>query len=227
MIVRMGLLTKRRDLSDSAFSDHWKKTHRPLAAKLPGLRTYHQNHVVDREQRAISYARGEYDFDGVSELWFDDLSSMNAAMASPEAAPVIADEANFIEGVSVLTAVQHVIIDRPAGVPLIKRVSTLKRRPDIDAETFKREWFDVHSFLVKRVDGVRGYTQNLVLDRAIGRERTAYDDLAIDGMVELWFDDVETLRAGFASDAGTTLMTHAKEFISEISTFLVEVHEVR
>ena len=54
--------------------------HGPLAAKLPGLRRYHQNHVVDRAQRGITYARGGLDFDGFSELWFDDLPSMQAAL---------------------------------------------------------------------------------------------------------------------------------------------------
>jgi hypothetical protein len=34
------------------------------------------------------------------------------------------------------------------------------------------------------------------------------------------------LEAGFNSPAGKTLMTHAEEFIAEISTFLVETHEV-
>ena len=44
--------------------------------------------------------------------------------------------------------------------------------------------------------------------------------------VKLWFTDTDSLNAGFASDAGRTLMTHATEFIAEISTFLVETHEV-
>jgi hypothetical protein len=50
--------------------------------------------------------------------------------------------------------------------------------------------------------------------------------LPIDGIVELWFTDIDSLNAGFTSDAGKTLMTHASEFLAEISTFLVETHEV-
>jgi len=80
---------------------------------------------------------------------------------------------------------------------------------------------------VKRLPEVKGYTQNLIFDRAHGRGRPAtYGELPIDGIVELWFTDVERLNTGFASDAGKTLMAHATEFIAEISTFLVETHEV-
>jgi uncharacterized protein (TIGR02118 family) len=227
VIVRMGLLQKRPDLTTEAFRSHWRDTHGPLAAKLAGLRRYHQNHVVDREQRGISYARGGHDFDGFSELWFDDMPAMAAAFATDHVKRLGEDEARFIGELKLITAIQHVVIPKRARAPLIKRMSTLKRRPDVSAETFKAEWLDVHSFLVKRLPEVKGYTQNLIFDRSHGRGRPAtYDELPIDGIVELWFEDLDRLDAAFASDAGKTLMTHATEFIGEISTFLVGTHEV-
>lgn len=227
MITRMGLLRKRPEMTTDAFRKHWRETHGPLAAQLAGLRRYHQNHVVDREQRGISYARGSHDFDGISELWFDDLPSMSAAFSGERVPGLGADEDLFIGDLKVITAIQHVVVPTPAGTPLLKRMSTLKRRPDVSAEDFKREWFDIHSFLVRRLPQVKGYTQNLIFDRSHGRGRPAsYDELPIDGIVELWFEDLDSLGAAFASDAGRTLMTHATEFISEISTFLVETHEV-
>ena len=93
MITRMGLLRKRPGMSDEAFRDHWRVSHGPLAAQLPGLRRYHQNRVIDREQRAISYTRGGFEFDGFSELWFDDLPSMSAAFASGLDRKLASDEA--------------------------------------------------------------------------------------------------------------------------------------
>ena len=228
MIVRMGLLQKRADLEQDAFRKHWREEHGPLALRLPGLRRYHQNHVTDREQRGITYARGAFDFDGFSELWFDDLPSMQAAFADDkQVKELAADEARLIGNLKLITAIQHVVIPKPVGARLIKRMSTLKRRPDVSADKFKEEWFDVHSVLVKRLPQVKAYTQNLIFDRSHGRGKPAtYDELPIDGIVELWFEDTDSLNAGFGSDAGRTLMTHATEFISEISTFLVETHEV-
>ena len=126
-----------------------------------------------------------------------------------------------------ITAIQHLVIPKPLAMPLVKRMSILKRRPDITSEKFQSEWFDVHSALVKRLPEVKGYAQNLVFDRSHGRGRPAtYEEMPIDGIVELWFADTDALDAAFASDAGKTLMAHASEFIAEISTFLVETHEV-
>lgn len=227
MIVRMGLIRRRGDLATPDFRRHWRERHGPLAARLPGLRRYHQNHVVDRTQRAIAHKRGTADYDGFSQLWFDDLPSMRAAVETEPMADLARDEGHFIGDVAVITAVPHVVVPRARDMSTIKRMSILRRRPDVSPERFLAEWFDVHSFLVKRLDGVLGYTQNLVVDRSRGRADAArYDEMPIDGVVELWFRDAETLDAAFASDAGRTLMAHAAEFIDEISTFLVETHEI-
>jgi EthD domain len=50
--------------------------------------------------------------------------------------------------------------------------------------------------------------------------------LGIDGIVELWFEDVDAIERGFRSDRGRTTMMHAQEFISEISTFMVDATEI-
>jgi uncharacterized protein (TIGR02118 family) len=223
----MGLLQKRADIDQQEFRTHWRTGHGALAAKLPGLRRYHQNHIVDRTQRGITYARDGLDFDGFSELWFDDVPAMQAAFASDEVKALAADEDRFISDLKLISAVQHVVIPTPTDVPLIKRMTTLKRRPDVSAEKFQEEWFDVHSVLVKRLPQVKGYTQNLIFDRSHGRGKPAtYNELPIDGIVELWFTDTDELNQGFGSDAGKTLMTHATEFIAAMSTFLVETHKV-
>lgn len=225
MIVRMGLLNKRDDLSHSAFRKHWREVHGPIAAKLPGLRRYHQNHIVDRKQLGIKYPRGA-EYDGISELWFDDLHSMNEAFTSDVAQQLIADESNLLSDISTITAVQHVVIPEYCGSKLVKRMSTVQRKPGISSDQFKSEWFDVHSFLIKRFSQIKGYTQNFIFDRTNRRRPASYEDLSIDGIVELWFDDLESLNSCFESPAGTTLMTHVGEFISTISTFLVEVEQV-
>jgi uncharacterized protein (TIGR02118 family) len=223
----MGLLKKRADIDHQAFRTHWRTGHGALAAKLPGLRRYHQNHTVDRSQRGITYARDGLDFDGFSELWFDDVPALQAAFAADEVKELAEDEDRFISDLKLISAVQHVVIPTPTDVPLIKRMTTLKRRPDVSAEKFQEEWFDVHSVLVKRLPQVKGYTQNLIFDRSHGRGKPAtYNELPIDGIVELWFTDTESLNEGFGSDAGKTLMTHATEFIAAMSTFLVETHKV-
>jgi hypothetical protein len=46
--------------------------------------------------------------------------------------------------------------------------------------------------------------------------------MPIDGIVELWFDDAESINNAFGSAIGKETMAHAATFIGEITTFLVE-----
>jgi len=97
----------------------------------------------------------------------------------------------------------------------------------VSTERFEHEWRVEHARLVKRVEGVRGYRQNLIVAREAPKgTRVGYEGLPVDGIVELWFDNAASLDAAFATPQGVTLMTHAREFIAEITTFLVETHVV-
>jgi uncharacterized protein (TIGR02118 family) len=102
-------------------------------------------------------------------------------------------------------------------------MSLLRRRPDVSPERFAHEWRAVHGPLAGAMPGVLGYRQNLVTGRQSPKGTdVGYDALPIDGVVELWFADPDTLNAAFASPHGQETMAHALEFIGEITTFLVE-----
>jgi uncharacterized protein (TIGR02118 family) len=226
MIVRMGLLNKRKDLSTEDFRRHWRDVHGPLAAKLPGLRAYQQNHVVDKSQFAIDHARGAWDLDGFSELWFDDRDAMERAIASDAYQPVVADSPNCMAATSVIVAEQFVVVPRSDG-PLIKRMSILERRDGMSPGEFRDEWLGKHATMVAEFPKLAGYTQNLVTARPAApgidvRER----ELPVDGIVEMWFRNKQDLAAAFQSPAATISQTHALHFLQNITTFLVEVHPI-
>lgn len=226
MIVRSGLLRKKPDWSTDDFRRYWREVHGPLAARLPGLLRYEQNHIVDWQQRGFSYPRGPESLDGFSMLWFESDAAMQAALRTEAGRALVADESHFIGDLRIVT-IDQVEVTPPPQRPLLKRMSLLRRRPDVDPETFREEWRIEHAHLVKRVQGVRGYRQNLVLDRQVPKGvAVGYERLPIDGIVELWFDDLAAIDAAFSSPRGQTLMMHAREFIAEITTFLVECHVV-
>ena len=227
MIVRSGLLRKKPDWSTEDFRRHWRERHGPLAARLPGLLRYEQNHVVDSQQRGFTYPRGPEALDGFSMLSFESEEAMRAAMATPDGQALIADENHFIGNLRIVTIDQLEVIPVDPSRPLLKRMSLLRRGPDVSPETFRQEWRVEHAHLVKRVQGVRGYRQNLINGRQVPKGvNVGYEDLPIDGIVELWFDDTDSINAAFSSPQGLTLMSHAREFIAEISTFLVDCHTV-
>jgi uncharacterized protein (TIGR02118 family) len=111
--------------------------------------------------------------------------------------------------------------------PLIKRMSLLRRRPEVTPEQFRHEWRVEHARLVRATKGIFGYRQNLVIGRQAPKGTTVgHEGLPIDGIVELWFESTGSLDAAFASAEGQTLMAHAPKFIAEITTFLVERHVI-
>jgi uncharacterized protein (TIGR02118 family) len=227
MIVRSGILRKKPDWSFDDFRSHWRNHHGPLAAGLPGLRGYEQNLVTDSVQRGFSYPRGPEQIDGFSMLWFDDEAAMRAAIATPEGRALVADEQHFIGDLRIVAIDQVNVIPPAAERPLLKRMSLLRRLPTVTPEVFLREWREEHARLVRRVQGVRGYRQNLVIGREVPKGTpVGFGQLPIDGIVELWFDDAAAIDAAFGSPQGQTLMQHAREFIGEITTFIVEPHRV-
>jgi uncharacterized protein (TIGR02118 family) len=152
---------------------------------------------------------------------------MNAALDSEAGQALVADESHFIGNLRTVIIDQVEVMAPAADRPLLKRMSLLRRLPQVTPETFRHEWREEHARLVRRIEGVRGYRQNLITARDVPKGvPVGYEDLPIDGIVELWFDDAESIDRSFGSPQGVTLMTHAREFIGEISTFLVERHVI-
>lgn len=230
MNVRIGLINKKPDWTFEDFNAYWKDKHGPLAAHAPNLRAYWQNPVVDRMQRGINFVRGPWDFDGFSQLWFDDAQQSDRAFRDGDvAAALIKDEQHFLGNLHIVTAEQSVVIPLPeqdARAKLLKRISVIRRLPTLSEQDFRREW-RIHGDLVRQMPGVSAYRQNVVVVRE--REKgtpCSYDQLPIDGIVELWFKDAQTLQETFASPTGQTTMAHAKTFLGDITAFVVEERQI-
>lgn len=230
MTVRMGLIRKKADWIFEDFNSYWRDSHGAIAGRLPNLREYWQNPVIDRLQRGIEFARGPWDFDGFSQLSFDDAKQSDGAFNDSDLTnDLIKDEHYFLGGLHIVTAEQSVVIPVPEQKErsqLLKRMSVIKRLPTLNEEDFRKEW-KTHGDLVRKMSGVSAYRQNVIT----GRERVkgrpcGYSDLPIDGIVELWFKDAETLNAAFGSEAGQETMAHAKTFLSEITAFVVAERQI-
>ena len=92
MVKIVYCITKKPGLSDAEFRRYWKDVHGPIAARIPSVRRYVQNHALARGAE-IRPA----DYDGVAELWFDNMDALLAAARSPQAMAAIEDETNFID----------------------------------------------------------------------------------------------------------------------------------
>jgi uncharacterized protein (TIGR02118 family) len=92
MIKLVYCITKKSGLSDEEFFHYWRKIHGPIGARIPGLRRLVQSHTI-RQAGQLQRA----DYDGMAELWFDDMAALVAAQQTVEWQNSSADEANFIE----------------------------------------------------------------------------------------------------------------------------------
>ena len=79
MVKAIFIGSKRSGLTLGEFLARWRHGHGSLVARVPGLRRYVQNHALP-----AAYADRGQTHDGWSELWFDDLGSLHAAVDSPE-----------------------------------------------------------------------------------------------------------------------------------------------
>lgn len=77
---------------------------------------------------------------------------------------------------------------------MVKWIAFLKRKPGLSVEDFQREWRTTHVEVARRVPHVRGYVQSHVLLSGYRK-----GEPAVDGVAEIWFDDVDAFRAAAAS----------------------------
>jgi uncharacterized protein (TIGR02118 family) len=102
-------ITKKPEMSDVDFFHYWKDQHAAIGARIPGLLKFVQSHRLDvpGDTRAP-------DYDGIAELWFDNVETLLAARNSREWKESTEDEANFIDAskVAYFVSEEHVILDK-------------------------------------------------------------------------------------------------------------------
>jgi len=88
-MIKVAALVKRKPgLTEADFTRIWSVEHPPLVRQLPGLRRYQQNHPLPH--------RKPWPWDGLAELWFDDVAAVRDAFRSPAADALRAHEDEFI-----------------------------------------------------------------------------------------------------------------------------------
>lgn len=86
MIKLVNMLVRADDLTHEAFVEYWYEEHVPLAEDLPHAKKYATSVPTDPE-------RSEYD--GVVELYFEDMGDLQAAFESDVGQEVQADLEHF------------------------------------------------------------------------------------------------------------------------------------
>ena len=203
MIHTHYFITRRSSLSEEEFHRYWRETHAPIVAQIPQLRGYVQSH-------RIPYAGSNSSYDGVSEVLFDSLATIAQVRESAVFRDgAFADERNFVDPsrVEAMVTNDHIIVDGPTGAPLIKGIYQLKRRDGMSVDEFRKYWIEVHGSLGSKLPRLRRYVQSHLIDDAYLYARPHFD-----GVAQLWFDSVDTMRAAFDSPQGRALADDGPKF---------------
>ena len=89
MLKIIAMFNFRPDMSYDAARDYWNEVHNDVVRKcLPECRRYIQNIAVPVRSQ-------QWDYDGVSELWFDDMESIKRSFSGPLNEALVADEEKF------------------------------------------------------------------------------------------------------------------------------------
>ena len=86
MVKMVVLLVRKPSLSYEEFLTHWEDEHVPLVEDLPGVERYVTSHPTDPEKSA---------YDGVAEVYFEDMETLGAAFDSEAGEALLADAEEF------------------------------------------------------------------------------------------------------------------------------------
>ena len=181
MIKQVSFFQRRKDLSPEDFREHWRTKHADVVRRLNGLVRYVQNHGLDSSSG----------FDGIAEVWFEDMESMRANVDTPELESIRKDEENFIDSSTMGTILTNeYIIKETEPVVLDQKLMALVNRLDHnDAATFHSIYRDQLGPLVAAVPGINRYVQAHTRPGIYKTNRLP----PYDAVASLWFAEIDAL----------------------------------
>jgi uncharacterized protein (TIGR02118 family) len=101
---------------------------------------------------------------------------------------------------------------------MVKLIYCISKKPDMTVEEFQSYWRNTHAPIAGAIPGLRRYVQSHVLPETYaGRTPPAFD-----GAAELWFDDLDAMRAAMSSPETKAAIEDEKKFIdhSRVASFI-------
>lgn len=112
-VKNIEFVNRRPGMALEAFRRHWREVHGPLAARIPVLCRYEQNHLC-----ASQYADDASPaYDGLAITWFASTADMKRGTATPEYIETRADEPKFLPDghLPIIVTREHVLFGQENG----------------------------------------------------------------------------------------------------------------
>ncbi len=92
---------------------------------------------------------------------------------------------------------------------MVKLIYCISKKPEMSVEEFQTYWRGTHAPIAAAIPGVRRYVQCHVLPELYERETAP----GFDGAAELWFDDLDAMRAAMGTPEVAAALEDEKNFI--------------
>ena len=106
---------------------------------------------------------------------------------------------------------------------MIIRSGLIRNRDGVDFAAFSERWRRVHGPLALRVEAMRAYRQNQILARLPAREGDRLH--RVDGISQLWFDNVESMRVAMESAEQRACIEDIRGFLSDVTILIQQEGE--
>ena len=185
MIKAITCIKRKPGMPVEDFQAYWRGKHSEVVKRLPNIRRYIQSHALPG-----GYRKGELPYDGIAEIWVDDVAALRAMAGTAAYDAVQADEEKFIDRskIALILTQEHVIKDGPIPVP---------RKTGMDIETFQAYWCNVHGPIAAQIEVIRRYVQSHTLLGGYRNGRVP----TVDGCAITWFESVAAMRQSAQSEA--------------------------
>lgn len=206
MYKHVALLVRQAGLSHEEFVDYWQTNHTPIAREIEGVVRYATVEPTDSDSA---------EFDGIAELYFEELDALHDALGSEgerdydptkgKAAVARDDVDNFlaVEARPRLIGEEIVEKDETDGdrvephstsgrtesgdtTGLYKHSAFLVRQDGMSHDEFLDHWANEHVPIAREIPGVVRYA------RVVPTNPEAAE---FDGIAELYFEDIDALKA--------------------------------
>jgi uncharacterized protein (TIGR02118 family) len=212
MIHQLIFAAPKPGMSEEEFQRYWLTVHAvQYASKIPQIKRYAVDTRIPQPDD-----EGEPLWSGIAEIWLENEEEQLASLQTPE----------FLEGARLdeprwaafwRTAVLDTDAEvKRSGEPQradrreVKLVMLAKRREGLSLPDFRRHSREVHAPLMLDVPGVRRYYQCYTRDSWYGINEPPFDVA-----YQIWFDDVESLRAARLTPEYTKVAEDFKNFVNE------------
>jgi uncharacterized protein (TIGR02118 family) len=212
-ILRM--VKRKQGMSLEQFKEYWLTRHAELHRRSLSLCPVRKV-VASFSTGEVALGGQEPQFDGMTAVYFDSLQDLGAARATEVPKMMADDERNFVDHAPMhLVAEEFVMSQKPGAGERLKKSGQLKiirtvyRRKDLTPAQFKDYWLNNHSKLEDRVVK-ESPTQYIVATFTVPEPG---EEPGVDGMVELYYDSVQDIRAMFAGPIPQMMRDDEKNFV--------------